>query len=386
MKKKTKILRIINSMNLKFGGPPKAIRDSSINLKENGFEVDILTNDEPGSKYFNHKGIKIINKGPGVGSYGFNLKQFFWLLKNRSKYNFFIVHGLWQFQSFMARLLLRNKFIIYAHGSLGLVFKKYFFKKIKKNLYWMLIEKKNLQSAKALILTSEGEKSVLKNTYVNTDRINKRIINYGSLIPNFNKKKVLKLFYKNFPKLKKKKFLLYLGRIHDGKGCDILINSLHRLKKRNLHPILFMAGRNNSYKTELIKLTKQLKLYNQIIWSDQILGNLKWGAISASSGMLLASHGDSHPNAIVESLSLGKPVIVTNKVGTYKTINQYNCGYVANDNTQDFSLKLISFLKLKKNQLTLLNKNSKKCFNENYNLTKMKNSLSDYLKVMTINK
>ena len=102
--------------------------------------------------------------------------------------------------------------------------------------------------------------------------------------------------------------------------------------------------------------------------------------------MLLASHGDSHPNSIVEALSLGKPVIITNKVGTYKTINQYNCGYVANDNTQDFSFKLMCFLKLKKNKLTLLRKNSKKCFNDNYNLNKMKNSLSDYLKIVAINK
>ena len=45
MKKKIKILRIISSLNPKYGGPAKAIIDSSILLSNQGFQVDILTSD-----------------------------------------------------------------------------------------------------------------------------------------------------------------------------------------------------------------------------------------------------------------------------------------------------------------------------------------------------
>ena len=59
MKKKIKILRIITSLNPKFGGPPVAIIDSSKALQKNGFEVDIITSDEPNSKYVSEKILKL---------------------------------------------------------------------------------------------------------------------------------------------------------------------------------------------------------------------------------------------------------------------------------------------------------------------------------------
>tara|TARA_B100001094_G_C17855093_1_gene634584 strand:- start:22 stop:186 length:165 start_codon:yes stop_codon:yes gene_type:complete len=45
MKKKIRILRIISSLNPKYGGPSKTIIDSSLNLIREGFDVDILTHD-----------------------------------------------------------------------------------------------------------------------------------------------------------------------------------------------------------------------------------------------------------------------------------------------------------------------------------------------------
>ena len=48
MKKKINVLRIIPTIDPIFGGPSKTIVDSSIYLKENGFNVDILTGDQSG--------------------------------------------------------------------------------------------------------------------------------------------------------------------------------------------------------------------------------------------------------------------------------------------------------------------------------------------------
>ena len=82
MKKKIKILRIVSSLDPKYGGPAKTIIDSSVVLSKQGFKVDILTSDNENSIFFKSKKINIINKGPGLGNYCFNLKLFFWLLKN----------------------------------------------------------------------------------------------------------------------------------------------------------------------------------------------------------------------------------------------------------------------------------------------------------------
>ena len=44
-KKKIKILRIIHSLDPKYGGPQNAVLDHSISLQKSGIKVDILTMD-----------------------------------------------------------------------------------------------------------------------------------------------------------------------------------------------------------------------------------------------------------------------------------------------------------------------------------------------------
>ena len=145
MKRKIKILRIIHSLNPKWGGPANAIIDHSRYLINLGMKVDILVNDDVKKKYSKTLGLKIFDMGKGqLGQYGFNIKLFLWLYRNREKYDFFIVHGLWSFYSLVARILVPNKFFILTHGQLDPYFGLNFLKSLKKKIYWSLIEKKNL--------------------------------------------------------------------------------------------------------------------------------------------------------------------------------------------------------------------------------------------------
>ena len=378
-KKKNKVLRIISSINPKFGGPSKTIIDSSILLTTQGFKVDILTSDPVYSNFFKSRNIKIINKGPALGNYSFNFSLFFWLLKNKKNYDHFIVHGIWEFNTLLARLLLKNKYFVFTHGQLDPYFMTEKLKKFKKQVYWFFVEKQNLLCSKSLLLTSENEKNLLKNTFVNTKDIKKKIIGYGIIKPSYNKIAAKKNFYKKFPKLKGKKFLLYLGRFHEKKGCEILLKALKKLSDENIKFNILIAGPDNDYKKKLIELSKNYNLTKQIHWSGMLLKNLKWGAISLSKAMVLASHGENFGVSIVESLSCSKPVLTTNKVNIYKKIIKYKSGYISKDNVDSFFSILKKFHNLNKKQLIKLSKNSLKCFNDNFNLETNKKSLANFL-------
>tara|TARA_Y100000741_G_scaffold271572_1_gene211684 strand:- start:290 stop:1444 length:1155 start_codon:yes stop_codon:yes gene_type:complete len=378
-KKKNKVLRIISSINPKFGGPSKTIIDSSILLTTQGFKVDILTSDPVYSNFFKSRNIKIINKGPALGNYSFNFSLFFWLLKNKKNYDHFIIHGIWEFNTLIARLLLKNKYFVFTHGQLDPYFMSEKLKKFKKQIYWFFVEKQNLLCSKSLLLTSENEKNLLKNTFVNTKDIKKKIIGYGIIKPSYNKIAAKKDFYKKFPKLKGKKFLLYLGRFHEKKGCEILLKALKKLSDENIKFNILIAGPDNDYKKKLIELSKNYNLTKQIHWSGMLLKNLKWGAISLSKAMVLASHGENFGVSIVESLSCSKPVLTTNKVNIYKKIIKYKSGYISKDNVNSFFSILKKFNNLNKKQLIKLSKNSLKCFNDNFNLENNKKSLANFL-------
>jgi hypothetical protein len=177
VKSKKKILRIVSSLNPKHGGPSVGIIESSKYLIKNGFKVDIVTLDK--QKGFNpkFKNIKIINFSDYLGShYRFSFKAYMWLFKSRIHYDFFIIHGLWQFQTLLARLLLKGRYLVFVHGQLDPFFGLNFLKKIKKKIYWYLFEYQNLQKANSIILTSEQEKKKLNNTFVNTNKIKKQVI------------------------------------------------------------------------------------------------------------------------------------------------------------------------------------------------------------------
>ena len=378
-KKKNKVLRIISSINPKFGGPSKTIIDSSILLTTQGFKVDILTSDPVYSNFFKSRNIKIINKGPALGNYSFNFSLFFWLLKNKKNYDHFIIHGIWEFNTLLARLLLKNKYFVFTHGQLDPYFMSEKLKKFKKQIYWFFVEKQNLLCSKSLLLTSENEKNLLKNTFVDTKGIKKKIIGYGIIKPSYNKIAAKKDFYKKFPKLKGKKFLLYLGRFHEKKGCEILLKALKKLSDENIKFNILIAGPDNDYKKKLIELSKNYNLTKQIHWSGMLLKNLKWGAISLSKAMVLASHGENFGVSIVESLSCSKPVLTTNKVNIYKKIIKYKSGYISKDNVNSFFSILKKFHNLNKKQLIKLSKNSLKCFNDNFNLETNKKSLANFL-------
>lgn len=62
---------------------------------------------------------------------------------------------------------------------------------------YCLYKKKNLLKSKSLLLTSENEKKLLENTFVNTKKIKKTVIHYGINKTKFSKKKCLKSFYKD---------------------------------------------------------------------------------------------------------------------------------------------------------------------------------------------
>ena len=109
-------------------------------------------------------------------------------------YDHVIVHGLWQFPSFTARILLSGKYYVLTHGQLDPYFKLNWAKKIKKQIYWFFIEKRILNS-RSILLTSKGEKK-LDKTFVNCYGIKKEIINYGINKPLLNKKKLKNYFIK----------------------------------------------------------------------------------------------------------------------------------------------------------------------------------------------
>ena len=381
--KKLKILRIITSLNPKFGGPATGIIESSKDLISRGHNVTILTLDKNTKTNFSINKIKVINFKNYIGeNYKLSFNFFYWLLKKHKIYDHVIVHGIWQFPSFAARLLLNGKYYVFIHGQLDPYFSLNWFKKIKKQFYWFLIEKQNLVKSNSILLTSEGEKKNLNKTFVNCNGIKKKVINYGINKPTLNKKKLIKFFHKKIPVLKNKKFYLFLGRFDEKKGCEIIIKSIFNLKNKfNDKVLLAGPGFGEKYQLFLKELVNNYNLNDKIFFSGPLYNELKWGSILASKCMLLSSHGENFGISLVEALSLSVPVITTDKVNISNVILKYRAGLISKNSVLGFSNNLMKFIQFDKNKRQQMSQQALKCFDDNFNISINQKNLSNLLLV-----
>ena len=380
MKNRVRLLRIISTLNPKYGGPSKAIIDNSLYLKTKGIKVDIITNDPFGSKFYKGNKLKIINVGRKYLPISFNPFLFFWILKNKKKYNNFVVHGIWELNTIIANLLLKKNYYVFTHGQLDPYFRSEKLNIIKKKIYWFLIEKKNLINSKSLLLTSINEKKLLNKTLVNTDGIKKTVVEYGIKKPKIDKKRLKKIFFNKFKFLKNKKFFLFLGRFHKKKGCEILLHSMEKILNNNKNIYLLMAGPSSKYKNNLIELSKELKIDKYIVWSDFLKNDLKWASIYKCEAMVLSSHGENFGISIIESLSMSKPVLITNKVNTASYIRKTYSGLVSNNTINSFYKILNKFLKLNYVSKNKMHKNALNCYLRYFNLINSNNKFVSLLR------
>jgi glycosyltransferase involved in cell wall biosynthesis len=374
----TKILHVISSCNPNTGGPIEGIKQFYKIYKKLNIEVNILSNDNPKYKFLKDKYLpKVIATGPLPiflkKLNNFNPKLLRWLKNNIKKYDFVIIDGIWQFHNYAVYKTAKKfkiPYFVFPHGMLDPWFNEnYFFKKIKKIVYWNLIQHRVLQNAKKVLFTTKIESELAKKSF-QPYQINCSVLGYGIEGNPFLKSKK-NLFFKKFKKLEKKRILLYLGRITEKKGLDLLINAFNSIREKGMH--LVIAGNsNNRYAKKLKTLINNLKINKFVTWTGPIYNKLKWDAFKAANLFCLSSHQENFGISIVEALSSGTPVLITNKINIYKIIKKYRCGYINND---DLKGTIKSLNEWKTNKDKNLYKKSINCFNKNFQIENTVNKL-----------
>ena len=385
MVKKIKILQIISTLNPKSGGPQIGIIESSNRLCESNIDVDILTSDNKDYLKDKKKKFKIIKLGIKTKSYNFSFKLIKWIIKNKQKYDFFLIHGLWEFNTLLAKIFIKKNYYIVSHGQLDPYFSKSFFKKIKKKIYWNLIEKKNVLRSNGLLVSGNFEKRSLRNTFVNTKGIKIIDIGYANQIQKINlKKKNYKIIFdKKFPKLINKKFILFIGRIHHKKGCDILLNSILKIKDFKSYKFLIIGFNKklNYYEKQIInKINNNEILKENVYTSKFVFDDLKIASIKLCAATILPSRGENFGVSVSESLSMSKIPLITNKVGICREIIKFNAGIVSNDNALSIFKMLNKFISMTNKEKKIYQNNCLKCFNNNFNIKYKDNKLIKLLR------
>ncbi|MFT3735915.1 MAG: glycosyltransferase [Rhodocyclaceae bacterium] len=374
-----KILHVLPSVDPRGGGPMEGVRQRGMRLVEMGHSVEVVTLDAPDAPFLAGYGLKVHALGPSRGGYRLNARLAPWLRDKARDYDAVVVNGLWQYHAFGAWRGLRGTgvpYFVFPHGMLDPWFKRtYPLKHLKKWLYWPWAEYRVLRDARAVLFTSEDERLLARESFW-LYRVREAVVAYGTRTPPQDAVRLRDIFLQAYPDLVGKRSLLFLGRIHEKKGCDLLIRAFARVASQDDSLRLVMAGPDQTdWAEELKSLACQLGVEGRILWPGMLQGEMKWGAFHAAEAFVLPSHQENFGIAVAEALGCGLPVLISDKVNIWREIQADGAGLVRPDDESGTQSLLQAWLEQSAAQCAAMREAARCCFESRFTVERMAESL-----------
>ncbi|TWO72297.1 glycosyltransferase [Caenimonas sedimenti] len=348
-------------------------------LAKRGWTVHTLCLDRPGASVDSRIAASaVVQLGPSIGAYGFNFRLEPWLRLNASKYSAILVHGMWGYHGYCVSKVARRQgfaYAIFLHGMLDPWFKqRYPFKHLKKWLYWPWGEYRVIRDAGLVLFTTAEELRLARNSFW-LYKVRERLVGYGIakpiLVPAQRDQ-----FTQAFPQLVGKRVLLFLSRLHEKKGCELLIRSFARVRATNPQLHLVIAGSGNAQYEETLKdLAQACGAGSSITFTGMLLGDLKWGAIQAAEVFVLPSYQENFGIALAEALVAGVPVVTTKGVNIWREIESEAAGLIGDATPQGIDSLLDRWLALSAAERKQMGERALQCFDRHFYIENVADNL-----------
>ncbi len=365
-----RLLQVTGTLNPAYGGPSVVVNQLTRGLTDLGHSVDVVTLDSPSAQWLTDLPGHPRGFGPAAGKYGYSRHLRRWLQQHAADYDAVTVHGIWQYQSQAVHTACCRAgvpYFLFIHGALDPWFKeRYPGKHAKKALYWRLFEHRTLRDARAVLYTCEEERRLARGSFA-PYQAREAIVGVGIDEPPGNPALQREAFLSANPHLRDKRILLFLGRLHPKKGCDLLIQAFSRVCHRDESLHLVVAGPDESgTEAELKTLADSLRVADRITWTGMLSKDAKWGAYRAADAFVLTSHSENFGIVIAEALACGLPVLISNKVNIWREVDRYGAGLVESDTAAGATSLLQSWMDLSDSDRAEMRQHARACFLDNF--------------------
>ena len=305
-----------------YGGPTRSISELCEALVRENISVDVFTTTANGKLELNiPSSEKIMVDGVGVTyfsrqtkdhthfSIGLLLKVF---LQCR-KYDAVHIHSWWNLVTIFSVLICRLRGVTPVLSPRGML-SPFTFSKSSARIYFHKWMGRFLVSRTVLHLTSNMEKmECLKIVSPVTTVVLPNFVKVGEIQNRIIKKNPLKSF-------------VFLSRIHEKKGLELTFKTLSKLTIP--WELKIIGDGDQAYIADLKKLSESLNIQSNILWLGTISGSDKFEYLKNADYFILLSQNENFANVVVESLSVGTPVIISDQVGLNDYVLENNFGWV----------------------------------------------------------
>lgn len=233
------------------------------------------------------------------------------LQKNLCKFDVIHIHSCISFQGFLASIFAKKNgvpYILQAHGSVPRSQQR-----VSKSFYDGLFSFSMLRNASKVIALNPTEAEQYKNIGIIEEKI--EIIPNGIDISQYADLPSKGSFKKKFSIKDDEKIVLYLGRIHKIKGIDILAEAFANALEKLEDVKLVVVGPDNGYLGEFERLTKALKIEDNVLVTGALYARDKLEAYIDADVYVLPSRYETFPMSVLEAVACRSPVILSEKCG-----------------------------------------------------------------------
>jgi glycosyltransferase involved in cell wall biosynthesis len=334
-----KILQIVPSISLIYGGPSQMVLGLAPALAREGVKVTILTTDSNGdngqksldvplNQVIKKDGYEIIYfRCSPFRRYKFSLDLLNWLKVHAKEYDLAHIHALFSPVSSIAARICRQQKLPYILRPLGTLDPADLVKKRQlKKLYAALLERPNLAGAAALHFTSAQEAKISERFGILTKDL---VLPLGVIPSEYKGNEDSIRSQYNIPI--DIPIVLFMSRIDPKKGLDILIPALENLLLEGLKFHFILAGTNPQdpgYEEKIRKQIQNSPLGSHTAITGFVTGESKSALLQASDVFVLPSYYENFGIAVAEAMVAGKPVVISDQVHICHEVEGSESGWV----------------------------------------------------------
>ncbi|MBE9059465.1 glycosyltransferase [cf. Phormidesmis sp. LEGE 11477] len=339
-----KVLQIVPSLSLVYGGPSQMVRGLSAALAQQQAiaQVTVITTDANGdidedpldvplAQPIEQAGYEVIYfRCAPFRRYKFSTELLRWLWANAHRYDIAHIHALFSPVSTAAATLCRWRHLPYIMRPLGTLDPADLQKKrTLKKLYAHLLEKPNLAGAAALHFTSSQEAKVSERFGTTTSEM---VLPLGVSLPSLPERTVAQSrIREQFSIPKERPIILFMSRIDPKKGFDLLVPALEKIHQNN-HPFhLLLCGSNpqdREYETSIKQQIESSSWSCCVTFSGFVSGELKINILSAADLFVLPSYYENFGIAVAEAMAAGIPVVISTGVDIWPKVAECEAGWI----------------------------------------------------------
>ncbi|MGA8740207.1 MAG: glycosyltransferase, partial [Terracidiphilus sp.] len=293
---------------------------------------------------------------------------------NANRFDVVILHGLWNYSSVGSWRVLRKHstpYVVFVHGMMSRWFRDCFpIKHAAKQAFWSLLEGRVVRDARYALFTAEEERLDAQNVFCGYQYYKERVVPYGTVVPVGDEASQRMALLAAHPAFNGRRFLLFVGRLHSVKGCDLLIQAFAQSLDRIPRDVdIVIAGPDQTGLSGQLKaMAQQLGVAKRIHWTGMVNGDLKWGMFRSCEALILPSHHENFGLVVVEAMACSRPVLISNKVAVCREVAGSSAGIVEPDTLEGTRQLIVKFWDLSEDERSRMGLAAKRAFHRYFDI------------------